>query len=169
MVKERNKEENHEYFGKKLLSWNFPEYDQFQRGLIWYLATFIVCAGLLTWAIVGKNFLFAGIILIGLIVIFITSRRKPENVDILIFENGVGIGSKFYPYKKIKKFWIAYEPPVVKKLYLEVEGITKPLMSISLEKENPLKVRDILVEYVIEDIENEGESASDAWERLLKL
>ncbi len=158
-----------EYYGKTLATWSFSEYQKHQRGFIWFAVVGIVSIGLITWTVVRSNFLFLGIILIILLVIFITSRREPDIIELKIYETGLAIGSKYYPYKNIKKFWVAYEPPLVKKLYLDVEGITRPLISIPLEDQNPLKIRDILIEYVEEDLENDGETASDAWERVLKL
>lgn len=157
-------------YSKVLASWDFPEYQKYAKGVWWYIIVFIISVGLILWATLSQqNYLFVGIIVIALIIIVFASRREPAILNIKITEDGIIIGEKLYHYSRIKKFWIAYQPPVVKKLYLKLSSTIKPVFSISLENTNPLEIRKILLNYLEEDIEQDGETASDAWERLLKL
>ena len=168
--KDKDEVEKTTGFGRVLLDWDYPEYVKPQRGFLWYLVIGVVSIGLILWAtLVEQNYIFVGIILIIVIIIFITSRRKPKTMNIKIAEDGVQIGDRFYFYDQIKNFWIAYEPPVIKTLYLNTKSLTKPLFSVPLEKTNPLKLRDILLEYLEENLDEDGETSTDAWNRVLKL
>ena len=156
--------------GEKLMNWDFPEYEKHQRGIVWYAVITIASIGLLIWSIIiEENILFASIIVIVLIIIFITSRSKPDVLTLNIFEDGIQIGEKFYFYKEIKKFWVVYEPPNVKTIYFSLYSNLRPLISIPLMDTNPLKLREILLEFIEEDLEHDSETSSDSWNRILKL
>ena len=45
----------------------------------------------------------------------------------------------------------------------------RPSVTISLENQNPLEIRQILLEYLTEDVDKENESVSDGVSRLMKL
>ena len=62
-----------------------------------------------------------------------------------------------------------YNPPAVKRLYLNFENGWKPEVSIPLENQNPLYIRNILLQYLREDAEKTEESLYDSLSRQLKL
>ena len=98
------------------------------------------------------------------------SRRNPALLRITITEDGIEIGDKnFYKWQDIDKFWIVYEPPAVKNLYLDFKAGLRPSITIFLENQNPLIVRKILLQYINEDTERENETFSDGFSRMLKL
>jgi len=155
--------------GKTLLSWKFTEYDIPNRGKLWYISTLIISAAILIWSIMTANYLFTlVIILVGIIFIF-QNRKKPQILECRIKEDGLEVGTSFYDYDDIKKFWIVYRPPETKSLYIDFKGSLKPTLPISLEKQNPLEVRKILKKYIEEDLEKEEEPASDQISRSLKI
>lgn len=164
------KEEETSPYGKVFFSWEFPEFIKRERGIFWYIIIGILSIGLLLWAILKEqNYLFAGIIVIVLIIIYVTSRREPKTINIIIAEDGIEIEQRFLPHEKIKNFWIAYDPPEVKILYLKTRNSIKPTYSIPLGETNPLELRNTLLEYMEEDLDQDGETNSDAWDRVLKL
>ena len=168
--KSKKEEEGIGPYGEIFFSWDFPEFEKRERGIFWYVAIGIIAIGLLLWAILKEqNYLFVGIIVIVLIIIFITSRREPKTISIQIAEDGIEIDRRFFTYDRIKKFWIAYEPPVVKILYLRTTRSTQPTYSIPIGDIDPLKLREQLLEYIEEDLDQDGETSSDAWDRVLKL
>ncbi len=156
--------------GKPLLSWNFPEYQQYDRGVLWYLITFILAGGLLLYAYLDRNFLFIIMILLVLFILFTHHRRDPIRLTITLFERGVQIGKDFFLYRDLDSFAVLYEPPYVKRLYLMPKNsILKREYSIQLMATNPLEVRKILLDYVREDLEKETESTHDTLSRILKF
>lgn len=155
--------------GKVLMTWEIPEFEQHERGRRWYVIALIVIAALLVWAITTANYLFAILIVIFAITYYLQINRHPVDVTIQIAEKGVAIGDRLYPYEALRSFWVIYKPPEVNTLYLEFKNALRPEMSIPLKKKNPVKVREILLDYLDEDIEKEDESSSDFLRRQLKL
>lgn len=155
--------------GAILQSWHFPEYPSYQRGRRWYLIAIVIGAGLIIWSVATSNFLF-GIIIVMTGVIFVTqSRRNAHNVVVQITEDGIVMGQSFYRYADIKNFWIVYEPPHIKKLYLSFKEPLRPLLAILLENENPVNVRRTLRRFLDEDLNEDTEPSSDSISRLLKI
>lgn len=155
--------------GRTYLRWKFPEFPRYKRGFVWYLVTVIVGAGLLLYALISGNFLFALIILMFALVIYMATVSEPSDVEISITEDGVGIGQAFYPYREIKNFWFIYEPPTVRNLYIEFKSSMRPRLTVDLEEQNPNEVRRALSRYVPEDLTEEDEPLSDIIGRVFKL
>ncbi|MFA6908438.1 MAG: hypothetical protein WC289_00965 [Patescibacteria group bacterium] len=162
-------EEPIEDHGKTLLSWSFPEFVAHQRSRTWYILAILAILGALVFSIFTTNPLFAVIIVITAIIIVFRNRRAPADIPFAITEDGIEVGKVFYRYDALTAFWIIYEPPEVKRLYMSFRNTLRTNLSVSLENENPLKVREILLEYVEENLEHENESLSDAFQRVFKL
>jgi len=155
--------------GKTLIKWHFPEFEQPERTISWYIVLFIIFAALLIYSIVTLNFLFAIIIVMVVVILFLHQRKNPIELEMKITEAGIEIGEKFYSYKNLDKFFIIYEPPEISNLYIEFKSNLKPDLSIPLKKQNPIKVRDILLDFLLEDVDKEDEPSSDFLTRLLKF
>ena len=126
-------------------------------------------AGLLIWSLFTLNILFAFIIILFGVILYLQTKRPPVDVKFNIFEDGIEIGAKFYKYKEINNFWLVYEPPQVKNLYLHFKTKIKPVLSIPLEKQNPIRIRKLLLKYVDEDLDKDEESFSEILGRRLKI
>ncbi|MBU0455916.1 MAG: hypothetical protein KKA99_03980 [Gammaproteobacteria bacterium] len=160
--------ENNDH-GKVLISWKIKEYQQYERKRGWYITAGIIGFGLLAYAVWTFNFLFAFIIILFGIIIYLQTKKKPEDVTVNVTEDGLEIGDTFFPYSTIEKFWIIFEPPEVKNLYLNINRVLRPEISIDLGKANPIKVRDALLTYLEEDLEQEDESGPDYLSRQMKF
>ncbi len=155
--------------GDELISWETWEFPQHERSKQWYVITAIISVGLIIYAIMTANFVFAIIILMMGVVMLINSLRKPERVRVYITTLGVVVGNEFHSYKEIKDFSIIYEPPDVKILYVDFVSRWHALISVPLEDVNPNDVRASLLPYAFENIEREEESLTDLVSRLYKL
>ncbi|MBI5037327.1 MAG: hypothetical protein HZC01_01275 [Candidatus Kerfeldbacteria bacterium] len=155
--------------GETRLRWDFPEYVQYRRGMWWYVMALIIIIGLLIYSIVAKNYIFMVLIVLTGFIIYFRDRREPAELSIQIKERGIQLGDRnAYRWADLKAFWIIYEPPEVKNLYLDFKGL-RPTMSISLEDQNPIEVRNLLAGHLIEDTERENESFSDGFGRIFKI
>lgn len=161
--------ENKESHGKTLKEWSFPEFNQYTRPSWWYIWLGIVSAVLLTYAFLTLNFLFA-IFIVLVDIIFISGIiNNPNKIKFSIKEDGIEAGKIFYSFKDLKNFWLIYEAQKTKRLYFEFKSNLKPILSIPLEKQNPLEIRKILKERLEENLNQEKESVSEQFEKLLKL
>lgn len=155
--------------GKVLVSWKIKEYKQYERKRGWYAIAGLIGLGMLVYAVWTFNFLFAFIVILFGIIIYLQTKGKPAELAVNITEDGIEVGDTFYPYSSIDKFWIIYEPPDIKNLYLHIKRVFRPELSVDLGKANPLKVRKALLDYLEEDLEEEDESGSDYLSRQMKL
>jgi len=149
--------------------WEFSEFINWQRGIGWWIFMSILAIGLIVWSFWTANILFAFIIIIIAIMVILQTKREPLKIKLQITDDGLVVGSSFYEWKRMEKFWIIYKPPEIKRLYFKLNGILPPSLSISLEKENPIEIREILLKYVLEDLEKDEESFSDFLGRSLKI
>jgi len=162
-----DEDQNH---GKILAEWEFDEFPRHERTRLWYIVALIISGGLLLFAILSLNYLFAAIILIIGVIVIMQNRREPQRLTLNICEDGLAIGTNtFYEWKAIKNFWIVYEPPEVKNVYFDFKAGVRPSISLPLEKQNPLNIRKILLNYLPEAVDQENESFSDGLRRILKL
>ena len=155
--------------GKILAEWQFPEFVKYKRSRNWYITAGIMVALLLIYSAVTANILFAMIIIIASIIFIINQKRDPQMVSFKISEEGIVVDETLYEWSEIKNFWIIYEPPKVKNLYFEFKSLLLPRLPIPLQDQDPVKIREILLDYIDEDIEREGEPISDGIGRALKI
>ncbi|MBI5621727.1 hypothetical protein HY933_02600 [Candidatus Falkowbacteria bacterium] len=156
-------------YGEELASWEFPEFVAHERSRAWYVIAIIIGGLLLLYAVLAANFLFAVIILVAAVVIFLRSSQPPQSVPFALYEDGIRIGQKFYDFSEVKSFCIIYNPPEVKSLYFNFNSLWQPRMRIPLDDVDPLSLRDLLLEYLAEDLDQEDEPFSDGISRLFKL
>lgn len=154
--------------GEVVLSWMVDEYERHARGPIWYAVSFLVVVGLILYAIISQNFLFAIIIVMFGVIIGLSSLREPERILFQLTTRGICVGHLFAPYKDLKDFWMVYEPPYVKNLYVEYKNQLSPRIVIPIEEGDPVETRRALLEYLDEGAREE-EPLGDLLGRVLKL
>ncbi|MFQ6610626.1 MAG: hypothetical protein ACE5D7_07485 [Fidelibacterota bacterium] len=160
---------NKKDYGDILMSWKVEEFEKHNRSKTWYISIFIIGGALLIYSIAAANFLFAVIIVMIGIVSLLSSTREPGQLNFSIHEDGIEHGTQFYLYKELKNFWIIYEPPEIKSLYIDFKSALRPHLTIPLKTKNPVDVRRTLLKYIDEDATKEEEPFSDALGRMLKL
>ncbi|HCR15563.1 MAG: hypothetical protein A2295_03290 [Candidatus Jacksonbacteria bacterium RIFOXYB2_FULL_44_15] len=158
-----------EDFGKILASWQVPEYDEHERSMFWYIGFGALGLGLIIYAIATANYLFALIIVLAAVIIYFQHRGTATRVDFLVTGKGIKVGNREYSYRDLKQFWILYNPPLVKKLYFSFQSSLTPRLMIPLRNQNPLKVREILLSFLGEDLEKEEEPLSEVFAKWTKL
>ncbi len=161
--------ENKKDSGQVLMSWSVPEFVKHQRGGYWYLFAILAGLGILTYAVFTGNFFLIVITVLVVIILFVYHRQEPLMVNFAITEEGLAIGGKFYPYKEINKFWLVYEKGGIKTLFIDFKGIIRPHLDVPLMDQDPLTVRETLLKYLAEDLDQETEPLLDSLGRFLKL
>ncbi len=154
--------------GKILTSWAFPEVVKHERSQGWFIGMGILAGFLVVYGVWTKDFLFALIIVMGAAITLLHHYKEALPVSCTLYELGLEIGHKYWEYRDLKTFWIIYEPPQVKTLYLQWR-LPKPIIGIPLHNQNPLKIREMLNKYLTEDLDKEREPLTDGLVRMLKL
>ena len=156
-------------YSKVVFSWIFPEFEKPQRGRLWYIITTLLGIFLVVYSIKEFNFLLLVIVILIVFILYLYHIKEVEDIDFKIVDTGIVVDNKFFMWKALKSFYIIYEPPKVKHLYFSFSSITRPILTVPLENQNPLKIREYLLEYLIEDIEKEREPLGQLIGRDLKL
>lgn len=149
--------------------WEAPAFERYYRGPIWYFVMAIVTVFLVAYAIWTANFLFAFIIVLGAILILLMGGRDPSRILVQIGENGIVYDGKLILFQDINNFAIVYQPPHIKKLYIESNAFTTPRLNIQLADEDPIAIRLFLRRYLNENFDLQYEPFSDTLARLLRL
>ncbi len=155
--------------GQTLLSWEFPSFERHERGLGWYVGATIVGLGLIIYGLTQRNFLLAVIVLLVAVTLVAREYIQPQRVTIKVTEDGVTIGDRTFRFREFATFWLVYEPPKVKLLYLEFKSGIRPSYTIPLLEQNPLRIRTVLQKYIREDLEREAEDLPDRLGRVFKI
>jgi hypothetical protein len=159
----------HPEYGTEYFSWMIEEYPRYERGFFWYVFMGAAGIGLLIYSVMTANFLFALIIIMFAMVMYLTSLNRGNKIRFSITEAGLLIGESFYPYKDIQRYWFVYEPPEVKNMYFEFKSPLSPRLSVDLGQMNPNAIRQILGRVLVEDFNEDEEPVSDYLARLFKL
>jgi hypothetical protein len=152
------------------ISWEIPEFEKHERSKKWYVIAGVITILILLFALITSNFLFAVIIIIATLIIIIHDGKEADLVNIIIDEDGVVVGRKFYDYDVLKNFSVLFKPKEdLKNLYFEFKNSAKQRLSIPLLDNNPLQVRDFLLKYLSEDLDRTNMPLSENISKLLKI
>ena len=155
--------------GDIVFDWVVNEYEKHDRSRRWYVIIAVVGIALLLYSVISGNYLFALIVVLFGIVLFLQDMQEPMEVPFAITEAGIVVGDKYYPFKEITNYWIIYNPPEVKNIYFSTDSVLKHRIQIPLFDNDPRPVRDFLNQFIIEDLDQEEEPLSDRLGRIFKL
>lgn len=168
----RKKEHHNEeegLLGQPLMNWDFPEFIKYERTHWWYIISFVFLSGLLVYSLVVFNYLFAVILIMFAFILTMHHYQEPHTVNFLITDQGVIVGTKFFPYEELEAFWIVYDPPISKRLLFRKKNIAKSRIIIPLQDADPLEVRAHLEKFLPEDVDDPDDTLSDVIGRLFKI
>ncbi len=155
--------------GKTFFSWEVDEYPRYRRSVYWYVAATLVGTAFLWYALATVNFLFALIVVIFGIILVLSAGRDPRRMEVALTEDGIELGTRFHPWRDFERFWIVYDPPLVKAIYLDFRSPLLPPFGLPLEEMDPNAVRGVLVRHVAEDLDRDDEPFADSLARLFKI
>ena len=157
-------------YGEMLMYWTMDEFHRHERSNAWYVIFLGIGLGLILYAIVTANYIFAVLlVLIGTFMI-LQHFRDPDNVPVVILSTGIAVGNHYHPWDEVKDFWIAYDPPHVSKLYVDYNLDREPYVSIDLPEDmDPNEIREVMLLFTEESTKRKEESLTDYVRRLYKL
>lgn len=160
-------------FGEVFAAWQFPEFIKHQRGKWWYILFVIILVGLLIFAWFDRNITFATLLVLIFIIYLNLEKKEILQFDIAITEDGILLNNKLLEYNDLNNFYIVYYPPQIKNLYLQPKNFWNTIMHktiiIPLEDQDPVLVRQALLQYLPEDLAKEHMPTTEAIARLIKF
>lgn len=154
--------------GQPRHEWTISEYEPVRWSKNWYITMITLGLVLVIVGLITENPLFSLIIILFGIILYLQSQQKSPQVLFMITDLGVILGNRFYPYAELENFSLIYNPPV-KKLFIETHSPVRPMLRIPLLEENPVDLRNTLLEFLPENTEREEEPVSDLIARWWKL
>ena len=151
--------------GDILHKWTIEEYSQHERHVIWYIVMVTLGLGLVLFGIATGNFLFSLIVILFGIILFLQSHQTPPQILFQITELGIILNDRFYKYSEFENFYVIYNPPEVKTLFLDPINNMRPTIRIPLLDMNPVEIKNSLMEFLSEDLEKEEEPLADRMAR----
>ncbi len=155
--------------GDIVFDWVVNEYEKHTRSKRWYVIMAVVGIALLLFSVISGNYLFALIVVLFGIILFLQDMLQPIEVPFAITEAGIVVGDKYYPFKEIVNYWMVYNPPEVKNIYFSTNNILRHRLQVPLMDNDPRPIRDFLNQFIVEDLEQEEEPLSDRLGRVFKL
>ncbi len=149
--------------------WVFNEYTQFERSRRWYIVMGIFGTLLVATGVLTGNYMFAFIIILAGVILFLQEMQTPPEVYFAITTTGIILGTKFFRYRELDRFWILYTSEEVRSLYFILNNNLKNRLQIPLLDYDPAPIRDFLKQYVLEDLDEEDEPLSERFSRAMRL
>jgi len=125
------------------INWQTFEYIPQDKSVDWYWIIWILAIGIAVTAYLFNNLLFGILILISAFSLSLYASRKPDLLNFILSERGLHIGSKFFPFKNLKSFWVEEEE---RKIIFQAQNKTTPLLVVPF---SPKVDRDHLREYLL--------------------
>jgi len=145
--------------------WTVKEFEKHERPMAWYVVVGILMSLLVLYGVISGNFLFALVIVLAGIILFVQGKQDPMDVSFAISSLGVIVGNRFYTYSELYDFYIIYDPPEVKMLFFDTKSNVRPLLRVPLMDNNPIEIRKTLRHYLEEDLDKENEPHADTFAR----
>ena len=155
--------------GDVVFAWGVNEYEKHERSRRWYVIAAAVGAALLLYSVISGNYLFALIVVLFGIILFLQDMQQPMEVSFAITEAGIVVGDKYYQFKELTNYWMVYNPPEVKNIYFSTGNVLKHRLQVPLLDNDPRPIKDFLNQFLVEDLEREEEPLSDRLGRMFKL
>lgn len=171
-----------------LAQWQIPEFHKHAKTKKWYSYFFLIIGVIIALSIIGLNitlfkisdqafaitfdkgnYLFIIFIILATILYWTLENSKIKELDFTITYDGIFLANKFIDFKDLKNFYIIYQPPQTKNLYLQYKNTFRPYIQIPLLDQSPVEIRKILLEFLPEDLAKEDIPTREAISGLLKL
>ncbi|HLC44784.1 MAG TPA: hypothetical protein VJK50_03000 [Patescibacteria group bacterium] len=153
---------------KNEISWKSSEYPYYPKTRQWFILTGAGALIVLLFALWLRDLIMFFTLLLVFGVSYHYAVRAPKKVTIRLSGSGVSLSGTLYPYNSLKKFWIHYQPPMLKTVNFQTANYLNRDLTIQLDDQDPNEVRRFLLQYLPEDLHSE-EAQSDRLLRQIKF
>lgn len=138
------------------LEWN--TYDRIEQANSpdWYWAVGIIALSLAVTAVIFNNILFAILVAVSTVVLFLRTIQKPRLIRYELTNRGIWTNKDFQPFAVFDSFWVEEENIPQSKLILKPKGLLSLLLVIPLEGISPETIREFLAAYLLEVEQHES-------------
>lgn len=132
------------------ISWHAPEFETKEKSPAWFGWLGVIVIGLIVFAVLTRNYFFVPLVLLMGFVITQYALKAPRHRTFTLDELGVKIDNQRHSFETLSSFWVFYDPPRVKELSFRSKQRFMPYIRIPLADQDPVQVRQALVDYLPE-------------------
>ncbi len=130
------------------ITWQAYNRPQEPHGPDWYWAVSIIALSITVTAILLNNTLFAVLVVISTVSLFLRTLQEPRLITYELTNRGLWTNKTFEPFTTFESFYVTELEPT--KLLIKAKGLTTPLSVIPLMEIDPDTVREFLQDYLEE-------------------
>lgn len=134
------------------ISWKTEEYTHREKGSDWYWALGVIALCGAVIAVIFNNLFFALFIVTAGVLLGIYANRKPDVIDVAIYEKGISVRDYFYPYEKLKGFSIDIHP-LQTFLLFDSERMVLPIISVPVPNNVELEEIEVFLKEKLPETE----------------
>ena len=132
------------------LAWKaHPSPSPYPRLFSTFIGVLLGIAGIVFF--VRHEVMFPIVLIASSLLLIIHKGKKSEPVSIAITQAGVIINDSAHSHATWKSFWVEYQPGGIQELSLESHAWHAPYVKVPLTGQDPLIVRDVLMQYLPEE------------------
>lgn len=134
-----------------LLEWEAYEFPEKQRKPDWFWAIGIIGVAGSTTTFIFGNFLFGIFIILASVAMMYFGSTKPKKIKYSILQKGIIHENRFYPYERLKSFWLT-DDGIEKKLLIKSDKTFNPILSLPFEEdETGDQIYDTLIQIMLNE------------------
>lgn len=153
--------------GKIIARWQAPEFEAYERDKRWYAYAALILIAIISYAVYTNSPVSAIVFILIGAVGYIYLNKEPKIIKFSLTDTGIIAGREIYEFEQLHSFWIFYDPPQEKLISFHTKSYLLPFVHIPLDREDPVKMRQILLKYIPEV--KQKPSFVDMLERLLRI
>lgn len=150
------------------ITWRAQEYPHHEKSLLWFVIASLIVTSLVIYGLMTDGWTFSMAIIVASGAYYVSHRTPPQVVTMSVTSRGVRIGRHLLEYPTIKNFWIAFNPPLVRRLYLRMQPKFSADIVVDVHDVDVTELRQVLKKHLTENEKN-AEPFSDTLIRLLRL
>lgn len=132
--------------------WDTPEFEFKEKSKAWYWGLGIIALLLIVFSIFLKNYLFGFLILVGVFLMVILSKKEPITYFVEISQRGIKIHNEIYPYQNIQSFWIGKNDKEEPLLLVKTNKKITPIISTVISPDiDIVQLRNFLLNIIEEE------------------
>jgi hypothetical protein len=131
---------------KEKLGWFALEYQEKERSKDWFWAFGIIVGTSFITSIIYGNYFFAVLILLGGALLWFFATKRPGLIYYELNSEGLEIRNNLFPYKNIKSFWVRIESERKSTLFIKLDRLFMPIISIPTESPTAKEIHNFLLE-----------------------
>lgn len=150
------------------LAWVAQEYPYHEKSLLWFIIAGTILLSLIVYGLLTDGWTFSMALIVAAGAYYVSHRNPPEIVPISVTNKGIKVGKHTFAYPSIKCFWIVYDPPHTRRLYIRLHARLAVNIAIELEDVDVNDLRKELLKHLAEHTVSE-EPFTETLIRLLRL